>query len=171
MRLIFPILGRIYQGRRDLQGPTPAPYDKLSLNDGLNLLTELCRKSSAYIVLDGVNESKEPVDVLAMVKMLAKRVPSARLMISSIEELSSPFTDTEVNIVPMDHGSVRKDIESYVNHSMETDPRLTRLPRDLKSLITATLQKHSNNMYLPRILAFSDQRAYTCAGFDGCNVS
>ena len=121
----------------------------MSIQEGLNVLALGGAKiSGAYLFLDALNESKQSGDMLIMIKKLLQAVPSARIMISSTEELEGPFGPEEVDVTPMERGSISHDIQSYVETWIENDPHFAPLPRKLKSEITSTLQRNNDGMYV-----------------------
>lgn len=120
----------------------------MSLEEGVSMLMRASAKTEVFLFLDALNESKDPTQMLDIVKRLVKESPSVRVMISSTQELNDPFITTEAAIIEMKQMRVRRDVQAYIEDRLKHDPRLSVLPNSLKSEIAFTLQRDNDGMYV-----------------------
>ncbi|KAL8715684.1 MAG: hypothetical protein Q9225_006312 [Loekoesia sp. 1 TL-2023] len=136
------------QQYRTNKGDLQKPAGRMSLEEGVSMLIRASSKAEAFLFLDALNESKDPTQMLDMVKRLVKESPSVRVMISSTQELNDRLTTTKADIIEMKQREVGRDVQAYIEDRIKHDPRLSVLPGSLKSEIADTLKRDNDGIRL-----------------------
>jgi hypothetical protein len=125
------------------------------------LIQSLENFETINIVVDAVNESKDPDDLIECVWELAQKTKNFRFLLSSTEEtaLNIPTTGDHVGkdnsekpvkvaFVPLEKEANQRDIKVYIEAELQRNKRLCRLPNWLKEEISSVLQKRANGVYV-----------------------
>ena len=130
--------------------------DKLKTEELVELLVlVLERLGPALFFIDAVNESKEPESLLGILTEIAEKCTSARIMLSSTEEIATRTPDEDnkgshsqlLSFVPIEKEANLKDIRTYVNAELDKRRKLRQLPRSLKTEVAFTLQKKAHGVF------------------------
>ena len=123
---------------------------QLDVEDLVNLIVRQAGYlNNLLIIIDGVNESSSPVDLLEALKEILSAAAGVQLLISSINEkgiensMKSMPNICEITISP---GDIRNDVSLIIYSALRTHPRLKKLPQDLKDDVIMKLTNGAKGM-------------------------
>lgn len=104
----------------------------------------------AYVVIDALDESKEPRDqILGVLKLIAidPRFSNIQLLVTSREyfDIESVMTTCSVS-VPMQMDQVQADIWKYVNTTLQGNRRFLMWPEELRQEVQTSLAVQAKGM-------------------------
>ena len=108
--------------------------------------------NSLFIAVDAVNECAAAKELLEVLLILPKLVPSIRLVITSVATPGLALRDlddilsTEIKEVQMDHLGVHADIQIYIEFRLKSDQTLQRLKPEMRNKIRGSLVKNADIM-------------------------
>ncbi|KAL9046740.1 MAG: hypothetical protein Q9214_000505 [Letrouitia sp. 1 TL-2023] len=121
---------------------------RLSNADLERLLTNLLDQSSSVIlVVDALNEGKEPSKLFEFLERLSQGNNKLRIVISSTEELGNSCTSLKTTVVSIDHDQTSTDIQTYIETWINNQDDLHSLPSGLKAEIKDVLHKKSSGVF------------------------
>ncbi|KAL9608860.1 MAG: hypothetical protein Q9167_006325 [Letrouitia subvulpina] len=115
----------------------------------------LSQCSNVTLVVDALNEGKEPFKLYALLERLTQGNNNLFVVISSTEELGTTCTPLKTTVVSIDHDQTSSDIQTYIETWINSQDDLHSLPSGLKAEIKDVLQKKSGGVALrdvPRTL-------------------
>lgn len=127
---------------------------KLQLRQLEHLLVMLCGliKDKVFLFLDAPNESDSSGTILDVVcKILADCRHTVRLMVACTEDCVLPSTviqPEEGRIVNMVPSQIQEDIRAYVRALLDTNERLSVLPKQLKNVIESELLNNADGSWV-----------------------
>ena len=125
----------------------PRPEKKILVN-------AMCKRAGSenptYLLIDGLNECGDPTEILEALVSVTEACSNVRILISSInekgiEEQLERFP--KVHIETLSPRSMKHDIHLLISSSLETSPRLKRLPANLKSDVEYALTHGAQGMF------------------------
>ena len=129
-----------------------------SLVDLLNALEEVSQKFElVYVVVDAIDESKPREDLLKVFRDLATdlRFAKIQLLASSREyiDIEKVMEDFSVSL-SMANGFVQDDIRIHVRHEMNSNPKFTRWPQDLRDEVEEAVSIGARGMWVALRVSF-----------------
>lgn len=122
---------------------------RIDVNTLIRMLVEQSKyREELYILIDGVNESTEPSEILQALKTISAS-PHARILISSIDEKGIRSSIREIcnlNIETLRPEDVHEDISLLVHSSLKSHPRLKQLSPQLKEDVVLALTSGAEGM-------------------------
>ena len=142
---------------------------RLELNDStLLLLKQVESKEKTYIIIDGINECSDPIELLQALKTITKSSTCVRIMLSSINEKDIESCLSEMpnlSMKTLNSPDIEKDVNLLVHSSLSSHPRLRQLSPSLKDDIASAMGSGAQGMYV-NIIHVYEQKAFTflCPG-------
>lgn len=102
---------------------------------------------STFIFIDGVNESKHSEKIITCLLNLARQVPNVRILITSTDEVAVIHMDgVSLTIMGVHPDGFSRDIETFIDASLEESLLLRNLETEVKNEIRETLGARSDGM-------------------------
>lgn len=129
-----------------------------TLNDFLLVLQKLVEGfEQTYIILDGLDECenrKEQLAVLTDIKrMTGWKLAKTHILLTSRYEhdidafmISMDPLIGDQNKISFQNTFIEQDIHAYVHHILQTDPKLSTWPEEMRLKIVQSLMKNSHGM-------------------------
>lgn len=138
-------IDEIYRLRKRTSPVEPKQLKPLELED---LLITCCnRLPKAFLIIDALNESERSSNITRSIDRIQQQCNSARILISSTEELLATQGLLDATIIPMETTQMTEDLDIYILSRLASEESLWNLPQDLKDNIKYTLLEGSSGMY------------------------
>ncbi|EXJ54732.1 hypothetical protein A1O7_10073 [Cladophialophora yegresii CBS 114405] len=117
-----------------------------TLDEAVNLLISYSvGESSTYLVLDALDECRDRVNLISVLRKLREIAPNIKLFVTSRREtdLVDGLTEDRFQGSPIEGDALMDNIRLYIRSTLANDRLLQKLPEDLKDHIQRTLVEGS----------------------------